>query len=171
MSSIFSSPRNKSNNNTPRKNTKSPSKERGSPRINDIKTALSKERSNNRGIKISQHMIYDSAPTNRLILKEYIQTFGGVVTEVDNSNDVITNIKSHGEYNIIWVDIPMPEMGSLECISYLRNCLKYTGAIIGLIGYTDNHTRELCYNTDINHLITKPFDLMSINAYIEKYSQ
>ncbi|ARF12237.1 putative sensor histidine kinase [Klosneuvirus KNV1] len=192
MSSIFSS-KNKSNNSTPRKNSDAKSKtpsprvdniksepnaNKESPRLDDLKSSKSSKGSPRKNslkrstpeIKISQHLIYDRIPINRFILKEYIQSFGGVVTEVDNSNDVIDNVKSHGEYNIIWMDIPMPEMNSLECISYLRNELKYNGPIIGLIGYTDDHTREICYNADINHLITKPFDLTAINAYIEKYS-
>ena len=192
MSSIFSS-KNKSNNSTPRKNSDAKSKtpsprvdniksepnaNKESPRLDDLKSSKSSKGSPRKNslkrstpeIKISQHLIYDRIPINRFILKEYIQSFGGVVTEVDNSNDVIDNVKSHGEYNIIWMDIPMPEMNSLECISYLRNELKYNGPIIGLIGYTDDHTREICYNADINHLITKPVDLTAINAYIEKYS-
>jgi len=192
MSSIFSS-KNKSNNSTPRKNsdTKSktpsprvdnikpePNTNKDSPRVDDLKSSKSSKGSPRKNslkrsapeIKISKHLIYDRIPINRFILKEYIQSFGGIVTEADNSNDVIDNVKSHGEYNIIWMDIPMPEMNSLECISYLRNELKYNGPIIGLIGYTDDHTREICYNADINHLIAKPFDLTAINAYIEKYS-
>jgi len=195
MSSIFNSTKNKSNNNTPRKNSdikdiksKSPrvddikvesSPKKESPRLDDIRSNKSPSKGSPRKnslkhstpeFKISKHLIYDRIPINRLILKEYIQAFGGIVTEVDNSNDVIDNIKTHGEYNIIWMDIPMPEMNSLECISYLRNELKYNGPIIGLIGYTDDYTRNVCYNADINHLIAKPFDLASINAYIEKYS-
>ena len=117
----------------------------------------------------STHLIFDRIVTNRLILKEYIKAYGGDVAEVESTDEVIENIKKNGEYTIIWIDIAMPEMDSIECVSYLRNVMKYSGPIIALIGYTNANTRELCYNADINHLISKPFDLTSINAYIEKY--
>lgn len=194
MSSIFGFGKNKSNNNTPRNITprrtsdsgKSPRVEdikedtnpkRISPRVEVVKTSKSKRsprknslKNSNPETKISRHLIYDRFPANRMILKEYIHAFGGIVTEVESSNDVIEHIKTYGEYNIIWMDIPMPELDSLECIDYLRKELKYTGPIIGLIGYTDDQTRELCYKVDISHLVTKPYDMNSINAYIEKYS-
>lgn len=63
----------------------------------------------------------------------------------------------------------MPEMSSLEYISTLRKDFDYKGPIITLIGFTDDHVRDLCYKTEINHLVTKPFDIELIKAYVEKY--
>jgi CheY-like chemotaxis protein len=121
-------------------------------------------------MKELKHLIYDPSPMNRVILRGYIESFGCKVSEVDTPQNLIDKVKKHNDFTVIWIDLQMPDMSGIECVNNLRNTVNYLGPIIAITGYLDNLTRDVCYQAEITHIITKPYNMESIKAYVEKYS-
>jgi len=117
----------------------------------------------------NKHLICDDNPANRIILKKYLEMCGCKVDEVENLHDAIKEIKENGEYNVIWANINMPEMDTIDCTTQLRNELNYKGAIITLTGYIDDTTEKECLKAGVNHIVCKPFDKNVIEMYTNKY--
>jgi len=117
----------------------------------------------------NKHLICDDSPANRTILKKYLEMCGCEVDEVENLHDAMKEIKKNGEYNVIWTNINMPEMDTIDCTTQLRTELNYRGAIITLTGYIDDTTEKECLKAGVNHIVCKPFDKNIIEMYTNKY--
>lgn len=129
----------------------------------EVKDLINETPRNNR------HLICDDNSENRIILRKYLEMCGCKVDEVENLCGAIREIKKNGEYNVIWTNISMPEMDTIDCATCLRNELQYKGAIITLTGYIDNVTEKECLKAGVNHIICKPFDKKIIEIYTNKY--
>ena len=117
-----------------------------------------------------KHLIVDDASSNRLVLRRYLEIYGCTVDEAENGLDALRKIKTCGKYKVIWMDIKMPKMDGIDCTRYLREELNYSGPIISLSGYVDEVTIRRCYETGVNHVMSKPFDKGVIQMYVEKFS-
>lgn len=117
----------------------------------------------------NKHLICDDNPSNRTILKKYLEMCGCEVEEAVNLHEAIKKIKKNGEYNVMWVSTNMPEMEAIDCTNQLRNEMKYKGVIITLTGYMDDTTEQECIKAGVNHVLCKPFNKDVIEMYTNKY--
>ncbi|MBL0053383.1 MAG: response regulator [Bacteroidetes bacterium] len=65
------------------------------------------------------------------------------------------------DYNVLLLDILMPEMDGYETVEYIRKKMKEPFSSIKIIAMTANATqseRENCINSGMNGYITKPLD-------------
>jgi len=67
---------------------------------------------------------------------------------------------------IVWIDLKMPIMDGLEAVRYLRapypSGFGYKGFIVGVTGYADTDTRDMCLKTGMNVVITKPYEAVRL---------
>lgn len=92
------------------------------------------------------------------------------VTYIDEKEiEAIENVKQHGVYDIIWMDIQMPKMNGYKCVEKLREELKYKGIIIGLTGFVDQESIDLCHSYGMDHVIGKPINRHLFYSYIDSY--
>jgi CheY-like chemotaxis protein len=115
------------------------------------------------------HLIVDDNEFNRLIMKLSLNKLSIDVDEVSSGKELINLIKQHKIYDIIWLDIIMPNIDGIECIKLLRNKYNYTGPVIGVSGLIDNDTIEECINNGMNEVLKKPFDEQIINDIVNTY--
>ena len=113
-------------------------------------------------------LVCDDSSGNRLVLKRYLERKGYQIEEASNGKEAIEMITKNGTYNIIWIDIQMPEMDGLSCTEKLRE-MNYEGVIIGLTGYVDPITFKKCSDSGMNHVISKPVDKDVLYMYLDKY--
>jgi len=103
---------------------------------------------NNFNIKLIEKILFDSP------YKDYI------------SLDIAYNGKIGGDmikrdlkkYDLILMDLQMPEMNGLETSEYIRKELKLTIPIIAMTANICSIEKEKCLNTGINEYFTKPFN-------------
>jgi signal transduction histidine kinase/DNA-binding NarL/FixJ family response regulator len=67
-------------------------------------------------------------------------------------------ILSKSQYDIILMDIQMPDMDGIECTEFIRNTLHHSTPIIGMTAHTMKHEIIRCYEAGMNSHISKPID-------------
>lgn len=77
--------------------------------------------------------------------------------QADNGKIVIEKLQKN-EYDIILMDIQMPEMDGFETTEYIRNYINSEIPIIALTSDVTSTDVEKCRNAGMNDYISKPVD-------------
>lgn len=83
------------------------------------------------------------------------------------------NILENEDFDIILMDIQMPDMSGIELTKIIREKEKLTGkhiTIIAMTAYAMGGDRDICINTGMDDYISKPIEVMKLKEVITKYS-
>jgi CheY-like chemotaxis protein len=96
---------------------------------------------------------------NSVNIKLINHMFKGKVThlEIAENGKVAIEILKRKMFDVILMDVHMPEMDGLETTKYIRNNLKLNLPIIGFTATSSQAERELCLEVGMNDCITKSF--------------
>lgn len=115
---------------------------------------LNNESINIEGIKI---LLAEDNELNRMVAQNSLQYYKCQVTEAENGLEAIEALKKEN-FDIVLMDIQMPELDGIEATSIIRNELKLKTPIIALTANAFKSEIEKCYAAGINDYVTKPFD-------------
>ncbi|QBN17518.1 PAS domain S-box protein [Flavobacterium nackdongense] len=94
---------------------------------------------------------------NRMVAQNSLQYFNCNVTEAENGLEAIAILKER-EFDIILMDIQMPEMGGIEATEIIRKELKRTTPIVALTANAFKTEIDKCKMAGMDDYVTKPFD-------------
>lgn len=96
---------------------------------------------------------------NTVNIKLIHHMFKGKVTllEVAQNGKVAIEILKRKMFDVVLMDLHMPEMDGLETTKYIRNTLKLKIKIIGFTATTSEAERQMCLDSGMNDCITKSF--------------
>ncbi|MGL5113029.1 MAG: response regulator, partial [Flavobacterium sp.] len=114
-------------------------------------------------------LLVEDNKMNRMVLQNSMQYFNCTVTEAENGLEAIEILK-HRTFDIILMDIQMPEMDGIEATKILRNEFKLTTPIIALTANAFKSEIEKCKNAGMDDYVTKPFDEYLLIETIAKYT-
>jgi len=83
------------------------------------------------------------------------------------------NMLENEDFDIILMDIQMPDMSGIELTKIIREKEKLTGkhiTIIAMTAYAMGGDRDICINTGMDDYISKPIEVMKLKEVITKYS-
>lgn len=115
---------------------------------------LNNESINIEGIKI---LLAEDNELNRMVAQNSLQYYKCQVIEAENGLEAIEALKKEN-FDIVLMDIQMPELDGIEATSIIRNELKLKTPIIALTANAFRSEIEKCYAAGINDYVTKPFD-------------
>lgn len=108
-------------------------------------------------IKNLKVLIVEDVKLNQLLLKTILNDFGFEYDVADNGKIAIELLKSN-TYDIILMDLMMPEMNGFEASEYIRNKMDSKIPIIALSADVTTVDIEKCKAYGMNDYISKPFD-------------
>lgn len=83
------------------------------------------------------------------------------------------NMLENEDFDIILMDIQMPDMSGIELTKIIREKEKLTGkhiTIIAMTAYAMGGDRDICINTGMDDYISKPIEVMKLKEVVTKYS-
>ncbi len=86
-----------------------------------------------------------------------------------NGKEVMEMI-GHEYYDIILMDVQMPEMDGLEATRMIRTCLETQPVIIAMTANVMMGDRDECIQAGMDDYISKPFELNELLSQLEKWS-
>ncbi|MBL7922241.1 MAG: PAS domain S-box protein [Bacteroidia bacterium] len=131
----------------------------------EIKQELNETISLN-GLKI---LLVEDNELNRLVAQNTFKYHKCIVDEAVNGLDAIEKLKQK-QYDIILMDIQMPEMDGLEATEKIRSDLKIETPIIALSANAFKSEVEKCKLIGMNDYLTKPFEESEFLKLISKYT-
>lgn len=102
-------------------------------------------------------LVVEDIPLNQLLMKALLDEFGFEREFAENGRIAIEMLE-HNEYDVILMDLQMPEMNGFEATTYIREVLKLSTPIIALTADVTTVDLKECIAIGMNDYIAKPVD-------------
>ena len=109
---------------------------------------------NNKNIRV---LVVEDIPLNQLLMKTVLDDFGFERDIAANGKIAIEKLKTN-QYDIILMDLQMPEMNGFQATEYIRNELNSQIPIIALTADVTTTDLAKCKALGMNDYISKPID-------------
>jgi PAS domain S-box-containing protein len=130
--------------------------------LNFAKTDLQSELHSNqliidKEIKKIRVLVVEDIALNQLLIKTLLDDFGFERDIASNGKIAIEMLKNKS-YDIILMDLQMPEMNGFEATEYIRNTLHSTIPIMALTADVTTADLAKCTSVGMNDYVSKPID-------------
>ena len=102
-------------------------------------------------------LVVEDIPLNQLLMKALLDEFGFEREFAENGRVAIQMLEKN-EYDLILMDLQMPEMNGFEATTHIREVLKLTTPIIALTADVTTMDFKKCVAIGMNDYIAKPVD-------------
>lgn len=112
------------------------------------------------------------AEDNKINQKLAMRVLGKLGYDPDiaqNGKEVLEEV-SHTNYDLILMDVQMPEMDGLEATRMMRLCLTVQPIIVAMTANTMQGDREECLQAGMDDYISKPINLEELVIVLEKWA-
>jgi CheY-like chemotaxis protein len=106
------------------------------------------------GIKV---LVAEDIILNQLLMRTLLEDFGFECDIADNGKIAVEKIQTQ-KYDVILMDLQMPEMNGFEATGFIRNELKSDIPIIALTADVTTVDLAKCKAVGMNDYIAKPVD-------------
>lgn len=118
-------------------------------------------------------LVVDDNKINRLLLQKVLSKWGVTSDTAENGVEALNKIKSSADYDVVLMDVYMPEMTGIEATQAVR---KLSGSyfknlpIIALTALSESELSEI-YDAGMNDFVLKPFDPQGLFDKLSKYKR
>jgi PAS domain S-box-containing protein len=117
----------------------------------------------------SKILVVDDAPDNRMLIELLISRLGYSADVAAGGQEAVAKALACA-YDLILMDVQMPEMDGFEAVSRLR-AKNYSGPIVALTAHTMKGDRERCLAGGFDGYLGKPIDRTQLKDTLVKYVQ
>ena len=109
-------------------------------------------------LKGKRILIAEDDFVNQKLISHSMQSTGASFDIVGNGKEAIESLMM-GKYDLIMMDINMPEMDGFEATTYIRKQLKLKTPIIAMTGWSSKDDSNKFESVGMNGTLAKPFGL------------
>lgn len=141
---------------------------------------IQKKMSHHQRINESSHqgkplniLVAEDNATNQILIKAILKKLKHEVTIVENGVDAVNEMKASKEYDLILMDMQMPEMDGVEATRKIRQ-LSTGQSDIPIIALTANASEDAkseVLDAGMNDFLTKPVDIMALKKLLDFWSE
>ncbi len=115
-------------------------------------------------------LIAEDNPINQKLALRMLEKIGHKADTVSNGLEVIERLKTN-KYDIIFMDIQMPEMDGIEATKHIISNYKDSKPqIIAMTANAMKEDRDICLNSGMDDYISKPVSINDIKNILIKWS-
>ena len=94
----------------------------------------------------------------------------GYEPELAGNGKEVLELISHKHYDLILMDVQMPEMDGMEATRMLRLCLETQPVVIAMTANVMQGDRDDCMQAGMDDYISKPIEMVDLLAQLEKWA-
>ncbi len=113
-------------------------------------------------------LLVEDNEMNRFIAGQSLAYAGCQVTEAENGQEAVEILKNES-FDLILMDIQMPEMDGMEATNHIRHVLKIETPVIALTANAFRHDIEQYLECGMNDYVTKPYEEQEFFRKISHY--
>ncbi|MBT1689756.1 hybrid sensor histidine kinase/response regulator [Dawidia soli] len=117
-----------------------------------------------------QILVADDNPINQKLTTRVLSKLGYQADVVSNGKEVIEAF-GKAEYDLIFMDIQMPEMDGLEATQRIRALSGIQPLIIAMTANAMQGDREMCLQAGMDDYVSKPINLDQLVGTLERWAQ
>ncbi len=137
-----------------------------------LKTITMEQQQKNKRLPNLTHkkiLLVDDSADNQSLFTYYMKSVGAEVEVANNGIEAIQKVHN-GQYDIILMDLQMPEMDGYDATRTLRK-EGYKKPIIALSAHAMKAVRERCLASGFDEYISKPIDRKSLVEVLKEFSE
>ncbi|MBP6385236.1 MAG: PAS domain S-box protein [Pseudarcicella sp.] len=116
-------------------------------------------------------LLVDDNATNRKVAGQILSKAGCLITMADSGKKAISLIEEGQLFDLILMDIQMPEMDGVETTQYLKKNFHDIPPILAMTAYAMKEDRERFLNAGMNDYISKPIRAESLIQKIQEWTK
>jgi len=109
-------------------------------------------------LKGKKFLVAEDNEVNQKVIKHVLHKAGAVVDVANNGLEAIAFLNKSNNYNLIIMDLQMPEMDGYAATKYIRNVMNLTTPIIAMTASALKGEKSKCIEIGMNDYLSKPFD-------------
>ncbi|MGA1476648.1 MAG: response regulator, partial [Prochlorothrix sp.] len=115
-------------------------------------------------------LLVEDVPTNQKIALRFLSTLGYEADVANNGKEALTALEAQ-VYDVIFMDLQMPEMDGLEATDAIRQRCGNPDRpwIIAMTAHASNEARQECDKAGMNEFLTKPLRKPLLRQTIDRY--
>ncbi len=122
------------------------------------------------GMKTVKILIVEDIALNQLLMKTLLHDFGFEFDVADNGKIAIEKLQQN-RYDVILMDLKMPEMNGFDATTYIRKVLNLQTPIIAVTADVTTVNVEKCRSLGMNDYLSKPIDERLLFNKILQYTK
>jgi signal transduction histidine kinase len=107
-------------------------------------------------------LVAEDNEINQKLIDYVLRKAGATVEMFNNGADAIRHLKQDQVFDLIIMDIQMPEMDGYETTRFIRNDLKLQTPIIAMTATAMKGEQRQCIESGMNEYMTKPFEFTEL---------
>ncbi len=114
-------------------------------------------------------LLVDDNATNRKVAGQILSKAGCLISMAESGKKAISLVADNTHFDLILMDIQMPEMDGVETTQYLRSHFKNIPPILAMTAYAMKEDRERFLKAGMNDYISKPIRAESLINKIQEW--
>ena len=148
--------------------------------INVIRTIFGDKRKEGRHI-ITRHLaeevffkgmkvlVVEDNPINMKLMETLFNKYGLTVDKAVDGKEAVDKLRANNSYNIVFMDIQMPEMNGIEATEIIRGDISKEIPIIALTAAVLQKDRQQALAAGMNDFIEKPINVDRLKDVLQQY--
>ncbi len=123
--------------------------------LDTVRVATTKEEAAGRPLHI---LLAEDVPVNQIVAEGLLELLGHKVTIANNGTEAVEAVKSQA-FDIVFMDIEMPDMDGLQATSLIRHYEKNAGTrvpIVAMSAHAMMGFQERCQQAGMDGYVSKP---------------
>ncbi len=112
-------------------------------------------------------LLAEDNPVNRMTALIILKKLGYRADTANNGHEVLLALEDH-PYDLVLMDIQMPEMDGIEATKVIRKRWPQGPKIIVVTAFDPEICRDLCYEVGADDFLNKPVKPEELDAAIER---
>jgi two-component system sensor histidine kinase/response regulator len=110
---------------------------------------------------------------NQIVIEEILKVLGAELDIVSDGEEAIRQlIEKQQTYDLILMDLQMPNMDGIECTRLLRNRYGYSQTpIVAMSANVQPSDKDLCFNVGMNDFLSKPISINDLQQTVMKFCE
>jgi two-component system aerobic respiration control sensor histidine kinase ArcB len=119
--------------------------------------------------KVTKILIVEDQPIAAMVAQKMVTDLGYIADIAESGEEALQ--KSLNNYDLIFMDIGLPDMDGIKVTSEIRRREKNEKhiPIVALTAYTDNKVQSSCLAIGMQEVLNKPATAEKLNEIILKY--
>ncbi|MBF0397769.1 MAG: response regulator, partial [Desulfobacterales bacterium] len=131
-------------------------------------TNISIKPEESKSLNIANVLLVEDNHINQELVKEMLSSTGAIITTADDGKQAVAILKD-AEFDIVFMDIQMPQMDGYEATKAIREMGKKL-PIIAMTANAMDEDRQRCLEAGMDDYVSKPISIDNLVAIFNKWS-
>jgi len=115
-------------------------------------------------------LVVEDNPTNQQVVLMVLRALGYQPDVAENGRTAIEKVSSH-KYDIVLLDLQMPDIDGFEVARHIREHLNYQPVIVAITAGATAEDRQRCADAGMDDYVLKPFKISILKDVVLKYAR